>query len=383
MTLSTTSRGNKKRKPKGRISPQEAFQREWRRVQNLQAKNRNMTADIDELVATVSPQIEAVERALADALYDQTEKILTFMGRKSLPKWCKYELMDWLDNNVSIMQSMPFAGHLDFEALYEILAARVESDVSGQANSGCDDSDSSVKPEGNKPFNSDENDPAIDDMFEELSAEFETQDDGEESSNDFQEDRDNHWREYFDQQDQDEAGVNKDREKQFDKLLRASNINKMFRKIARILHPDKEPDPEKKELRHQQMSELLKARDEKDIAALFALYDQHIGTSPLEELGEDIESATKILQYQVQQLRDEQNNYVPKSIVEAFIFEHFYGKSPRALNAALRKHKTEIKELTENQIAINGAMTSIKAIKPLLEERRESRFYRVFEDDLY
>lgn len=342
-----------------------------------------MAADIDELVAAVSPQIEAVERALADALYDQTEKILTFMGRKSLPQWCKYELMDWLDTNVSIMQSMPFAGHLDFEALYEILAARVESDVSGQANSGCDDSDSSVKPEDNKPFNSDENDPAIDDMFEELFAEFETQDDGEESSNDFQEDHDNHWREYFDQQDQDEADANKDREKQFDKLLRASNINKMFRKIARILHPDKEPDPEKKALRHQQMSELLKARDEKDIAALFALYDQHIGTSPLEELGEDIESATKILQYQVQQLRDQQNNYVPKSIIESFIFEHFYGKSPRALNAALRKHKTEIKELTENQIAINGAMTSIKAIKPLLEERRESRFYRVFEDDLY
>lgn len=384
MSLSTSRRGNKKRKSKRKLSPQEVFQKEWQRVQNLQKKNRNMAAEIDELVAKVTPQLEAVERELADALYYQTEKILVFLGRKSLPEWCKYELLDWLESNGSIMQNMPFAGHLDFEALYDSLAARVEGAFGGPPDSEVDQPESTMEPEDkNKSRASDKKDSPMDDMFEELFAEFENQDDSDDHIEDFQEDQENHWQEYFDRQEQAELQAEQDRNKQIDKLLRASNINKMFRKIARILHPDKEPDPEKKDLRHQQMSELLKARDEKDIAALFALYDQHIGTSPLEELGEDIESATKILQYQAQQLRNEQNSYTPKSIIEAYIFEHFYGKSPQALSAALRKHKARTKELAENQTAISRAMTSIKALKPLLEERRKSRFYMAYEDDLY
>ncbi len=373
VSLSKSTRA-KPGKTKRKLTPEDAFQREWEKVKALQAKTRRMESDIEQLVKDVSAHIEPAERALADTLYLQTEKILAFLERKSLPKWCKYELLDWLESNSELLRKLPFADHLDFDSLLDKIVHNEAIDKLTGADENTYEDPSSWADDSDDLNAAEEE--AIEDFFEDLFAELEGQQANiDEEFDAFFDQQSEHWHE------QDEP--TQQRQNQLDKLLRTSNLNKLFRKIARIIHPDKEQDPEKKNLRHQQMSELLKARDEKDIASLFTLYDEHVGQAPLEELGEDIASATQLLKHQAQQLRDEQKNYLPKSYLETIVLDQFYGKTPQALKTALRKHVAMVQKLTEDQMAICSAMTSIKSIKPLLEERYDSRYFMRFENDIF
>ena len=372
-------------------------------MQNLKKRNQKLSAKREELIVQVKPQIEDKERLLADRIYQQTEKIFEFLGRKSLPQWCKHELLDWLETNADILSRSPFADHIDMADLSDRILNSLHafmcetnpefaraSAAFEELEQGEDDGEGEPNHKKQSDNHQQQDRSAdIDDMFEELFAEFEAEFDdslepGDEEA--FFDEFFDQWQGQFDQEQSDfdrQDQKQQQQQKELDKLLRASNINKIFRKIARLLHPDKEPDPDKKELRHQQMSELLKAREEKDIIALFDLYEQHIGQAPLEELGEDISSATRLLKNQAQELRQWHPAAEAKSHIEAYISELFAETSPQTLATKIRRHNAFLQQTIDSQELILSNMTSIKAIKPLLEDRRSSRMFTNMDQDYF
>jgi len=384
--VSLTKQPQKKRNPKKKLTPEEVFQREWQRVQKLQKKNGNQQAEIEALIKQIRPFIEDNERKLATTFYHQTEKMLVLFQRKSLPQWCKEELVDWLSFNLDTLLQQPFTDHLDLAALIKQVRTLYSSllpepgpeffdafDEDPQQQNQRSENDSKSKAEQKTEKH---REAPIDDMFDDLFDEFgnaqeqDAEDDA--ADDDFFEDMFEQWEQMFDAEEDKE----KQKNKELDKLLRASNINKIFRKIARILHPDKEADPEKKELRHQQMSELLKARDEKNITALFGLYAEHVGKAPLEELGEDIDSATRLLKHQAQALREEQDKFETGDPLKAYIFHHFgklRQKKMPAIKQSVKRHNQFIEEALGEQRHLLKSMSSIRTIKPLLDDRREFR----------
>lgn len=57
-------------------------------------------------------------------------------------------------------------------------------------------------------------------------------------------------------------------------VFRGSQLSKIYRQIARVVHPDREQDPLKKEEKHRLMQQLVKARNEGDVVALVTMYGE-------------------------------------------------------------------------------------------------------------
>jgi len=99
-------------------------------------------------------------------------------------------------------------------------------------------------------------------------------------------------------------------DKKIDSLEQRLTIDKLFRQLAQVLHPDREQDESLKADKHQLMSECLEARQSGDIDTLLQLYCQHVGELP-DELTEDshgelinaLEGQLKQLQKEFRQLR--------------------------------------------------------------------------------
>lgn len=63
-------------------------------------------------------------------------------------------------------------------------------------------------------------------------------------------------------------------------LEKKLSVDRLFRQLAKALHPDKEQDESKRAEKHELMSQCLRARKNKDINTLLNLYCEHLGDLP-------------------------------------------------------------------------------------------------------
>ena len=52
-------------------------------------------------------------------------------------------------------------------------------------------------------------------------------------------------------------------------LFNATTLNKMFRQLSKVLHPDLEQDETLKQHKHELMAQLLNARDKHDVGTYY------------------------------------------------------------------------------------------------------------------
>ena len=95
-----------------------------------------------------------------------------------------------------------------------------------------------------------------------------------------------------------------------DILEQRLSIERLFRQLAKVLHPDREQDESVKAQKHILMSQCLKARADKDINTLLSLYCTHVGELPddlsdtsHEELIVALQQQLKRLQWKLRRLR--------------------------------------------------------------------------------
>lgn len=80
-------------------------------------------------------------------------------------------------------------------------------------------------------------------------------------------------------------------------------VARLFRRLARVLHPDREPDESRRLVKHALMSECLRARDEGDIDTLLSLHAEHVGELPDDVAGDDPAELAALLRRQLETLR--------------------------------------------------------------------------------
>lgn len=334
------------RRKKGRLGPQERFQREWERVQTMQKQNERLKRDVEGFAERVIPLLEPVEERFAQVQYDLAELLLSFAAKKSLAQWQREELFSWIDQLLSKLAGHPFAGELDVAGLVEQLDRHVGDYLLVKAKrAGLIDDELG---EGDEQ----EAEDALNDMFTEF-LEHEGIDFGEDEG--FSDDS--------------LGGESEQQEASLSLLLKSSSINKMFRQIASAVHPDREKDATLRLQRNQLMAELARARDDKDITKIFAMYAEHVGASPLEFIGEDIEKVITLLKRQVERLRSEKQEILYANPFYGSIYEAFYDKSQTKVAKALQRYFDDLEERTFAHQQMTWDISSLKTLKLWLEQR--------------
>src|SRR5690606_14298052 len=190
-------------------------------------------------------------------MHEACRHLMSFLTRKSLGEWQRETLLAWVKEYISYLQNSPFSTPESLSAtlkqyeqvLDELYPAPELSDDDGELDE--------------------------EDLLEDF---FETYRHGQKRKNgEFGEDEtsaeDDFFEQFFEQQQQREREAQKRADElALKKMMKSSSLNKLFRKLAHALHPDRETDEVARAEKNQLMVELIQARDNNDIPAIFALY---------------------------------------------------------------------------------------------------------------
>ncbi|MBS9780255.1 MAG: hypothetical protein KGV51_06475 [Moraxellaceae bacterium] len=149
-------------------------------------------------------------------------------------------------------------------------------------------------------------------------------------------------------------------------------IQKIYRRTARILHPDKQNDDNKKEVLQDIMSQLNHAKDNQDVATLIELYMTHVNNSNLDIEGEfDSKQLVASLSLQLNQLQNDYDEFLYEFPLSEYAISRLktISKRPKEKQVWLE----ELAEEAKNYKQLRQEMTSLKKLKPMLKERYEQQ----------
>ncbi len=145
-------------------------------------------------------------------------------------------------------------------------------------------------------------------------------------------------------------------------------FTRLFRTTVATLHPDRVIDKAQQEINHQLMSKLLKARKQGDVMTLINMYQEYVGDA--EGLtGKDEKQLIKMLERQIDQLKEEKDEYGFSSPLHSAAYENFYFSTAKKTEISFRKHIDHIKESARHAQELANTITSLKTLKPYLEMR--------------
>ncbi|MFT5084151.1 MAG: hypothetical protein ACI9Y1_002203 [Lentisphaeria bacterium] len=366
--ISIKSAPLKKRKKGKNADPLAHFEKYWHLVQSKIQANESFQEQIDVLKERYKREVLPAENSFNDQTLAESYRLMDFFTRKSLSRWDRCVLVDWISENVDILLRHPYYDptkkieisaeftkllQLDEDEEPEEFFQKQHQDHSGQ---------------------------------EDLFSEFETNEHQEEdgNTNDDESDFEDLFKPFYSNQEwedfqHEEEGFQK-HNNETDRLLKSSSINTMFRRIAKKLHPDLETDDVKKEEKHHLMSKLLSARKNQDIATIFLMHREFISEAPLEIEGTEMDNIVELLKRQISKLDAEREKILCQSHETAAIVDFFEGKTEKQIAAKIKKHIKGLKEgMTESQEFLNHA-TSVKKLKLYLEQRR---YNSMMEDDYF
>jgi len=375
----------KKRKQKNKPTKEDKFQTLWRRIEKQKKLNENRQEELDLFTQRIESDIGEPERKLVSIELVKIQKLIEFFSRKSLSQWQREELLHLIQTNFSLLDANPFSDptatnslkgefYTQFEHWYpeedddvydDLLLktpkaknASSEEDLFGnigEQSAGIDD-DPII---ANKNA---ENEKIDDDDFERLFSEFTDYDE-------------------FDDKDRAEE----EKIKKINKLLKRSSVNSMFRRIAKVLHPDKEQNEQKKDEKHQLMTSLIEARDKNDIPTIFSMYAKYVGEMPEDLAKEDIENINILLNYQLKQLKQDYDSAPYQDPKTAIFFDMFQAKTEKGILKNIRARKKDISGSIHASKRFLSRITSLSKLKPVLEEvyhqRCEAQFSYLDNED--
>jgi hypothetical protein len=356
----------------------------WSKIEKRQKRNQNFVVKKERLFEQFEETVLPSEQAHGQQTFELVEFLVTFLVRKSLSNNQREELLYWIEEKLNYIHAHPFLGKFDPEALQkkvndalvifsqsqnlEIDAhdiERVRAEIKLMFDDNMHLSDEEITnlmrdPSLLNKFIEQMND-ALDEQEAAVNNEYEQHNDP------FQDFSDNQYEEeYFEQHTSQDP-----RQKDLNKLFKSGQLNKIYKKLAVVLHPDKEQDPAKKEEKHILMQELSAARKNKDAYTLLQLYQTHINDGEFISDAETLQSMQTLLEEKLYQLDDELIAAKSNNDMVTLVWRKFSERSKKLTEQGFKQHIAELEEDYYQQSILMKQNNSVAKMKKTLQQRIE------------
>jgi hypothetical protein len=328
---------------------------------------------------------EKQEHAMCRATEKWIHHLLTFIPRKTIKGPQREALYDWIQEELTILESNPF-NPVDSIALREsfnqallalpsnqgedilITEDQIEGfreEISMMLGYELDVSDDELMAMVKDPQK-------FHDYLQSVVAEKMEEEHGEEDDID--------WggEDYFSQTDG-KAHFDLSHHQASDALYSDKQITKLYRQLAKQLHPDKETDEEKKSEKSALMQQLSQAKKDKDVVALFMLAQQHL---PEHEMVMDdgmLERLKMTLTEKIEQLNLEYQDLQHGGDIKSIIWQRFGGGNKASRQKMLREYRDNLQKEAQDLLAECQEVKTVKQLQLRLKQRIEvSRFHNPF-----
>jgi len=189
---------------------------------------------------------------------------------------------------------------------------------------------------------------------------------------------DDFYRQYQQHHEQD-AALHQARQNQLDRLFKGSQLNKMYKRLASKLHPDKELDPQTKHDKHQQMQALAEARQHKDGFTILQLYLQHFDDDPSFDQ-DTLNSLLPLLEEKLHTLNIEYQELQNNDRIETLVWHKFKARSKKQIQQNMQDHCVELQTESQEMDAFIRSCSTVKNIKGELRRRLNEEKFNPFDD---
>lgn len=147
-------------------------------------------------------------------------------------------------------------------------------------------------------------------------------------------------------------------------------IQRLYKQLAKRLHPDLEQDPEQKKIKHKQMQQVLAAKAENDIYTLLELHQQHFDTDALGQLeNQELNGINQLLRQQLASLKQQYDQLFMDDSIEAAIWRRFRNRGNISVDQNFAKHKQGLNSIIARYNELLKQLKTLKDLKQLQEGR--------------
>lgn len=350
------------------MEPQQQFQAHCATIEALQRTITTQHQQQQALMARFRVEVLPVEHQYIQAVYDKTIRLLSFADKKSLGKYNRDALFSWIEDEFDELLHHPFNENLDLDALRQRFSAVNPTPDIKPTQDEVDDFRQYV----NEQYGSvgDLSDKELTEMmldpeklFNTIDRLFSESQDDDENDDEYEHD--------------DASGSHthntQDREgntqQTLDGLLKSNEINKLYKKLANILHPDREPEPAKKEEKHLLMVRLSKAKKDHDVWTILGMYHQYVDPTFHFSLA-DMPAINAQLQHRIDALTAELAEIKDPHSLPGMILEKFGGKTAKSIDNKFKKHNAQLQQMIWDQTQQCQELRSLAVLKRYLAPRR-------------
>jgi len=346
---------------------QSRFQRLWSEAEAVASDNVKLEKELDDLVRRIGSEILAAELKMGETIRDVVYRQIDFASKKSLLKWQRSELSDWMEQNLSELMMM---GLLD-EPLQNKMAILRASQMGFEIDP---DSELSPAEQLDQYFSAEDDQYGPDDLIssdgmpngelfddEDFDDAMQVECDDDSAEEEALEELLRKLRAEFEEDEEGDENINSSEQA----LTPITNelLKRLFRQTAAVLHPDKEPEAHRRKEKHELMSQLLKARKERDLITIVKLHEEHSTADSAFSL-EDEQALEEVLVDYLNQQRSRMEEIVEQSPMHMMAYNEFYSQKPATVTRKINAH---LKNINVRHEAMRHFMTEVKTLKRLKE----------------
>jgi hypothetical protein len=171
---------------------------------------------------------------------------------------------------------------------------------------------------------------------------------------------DSEWNDYEYDYYKDEESIEADKIKE---IFKGSQLNKIYKKIANVIHPDKEQDPELKKYKVSEMQKLIAAKKEGDVFSLIKMYQRYVPNGSL-DLGDDaINNIEHLLEMQIRKLNYEHKDIFENQGHKTYVWKNYSASSKKKIRHKFDNEKEFIIKSIESIKLERSSCCTINKIK--------------------
>ena len=404
---------------KNRKKPSE-FQKFWTKAEKLKQQNARFRGQLDKIIQRIQTEVRPAEEKAALQHIPLLKCLITLGQRKSLTQWQRQTLDDWIQE---ILEPLQHTSHLDSEleediSRYEAFRLGIELDectptpVAEQLRMHIERENAQLEEERkarDEAWHADVFDIIENILNQTLGPEPPLPEEVDNDTGDFfQDELQQEWQRVYEAYHkirdaarkkllaeilENSAPWAKDDENNFfdsdfdpfatddpfpkepdDNTPAISNtvFKKLFRSTAAVLHPDREHDPDMREIKHRLMTKLLNARKQGDVMTMIQMHQKHAGDGNALSKADE-KQLIKALKAQVDELQQERETYSFESPLHRMAYELFYYPSTKKTEQAFKQHLRQLETAASEALSLSQSIKTLKALKPHLEQRYDAR----------
>lgn len=350
----------------------------WQKIEKKQNKINSQKKKIAQLYQEFQTQILPYEQEMFIQVQALIITLLPFVSRKSLSELHREVLLDWINQELNFIETNPFAMDVDIDNLRDTLQQQLliladrnpfeENTENLQQFALMLEEMFGEKLQLNEQEISEiARDPSkLQDYIERMHAQAEEELKFVDQDSDFYDEYEK-YDEPFEHTDQ--TGNSKHAQLTLDKLFKSSELNKIYKRLATKIHPDKEIDDKLKAEKQVLMQQLSAARKANDVFTILLMYQTHCDESDISFDDTTLLAIQKLLGERVRTLEREHYQLSVPSTPEGMVWKQFSGRSKKATANNFAEFIAQRQEISESCHVMVDDITNLKILKEYLNDR--------------